>query len=114
MVAFCEEGGEGREHEVHEAVDVGHVAGEDLDDGLCEEELEGPFDGDAERGWDGALWVVEFGVKFIVSGFFAQFVALSLEEFGRVGFLEEHEAETLYNDCEDGCGVEAPSPRRVF
>lgn len=35
------EGWEGGEHQVHEAVDEGHVAGEDLDDGLGCQKPEG-------------------------------------------------------------------------
>lgn len=64
---------EGGEDEVHEAVEVGHVEGEDLDDDLRAEELEGPAQADLESAEDGAVRMVVFGAEAFVACFFDHF-----------------------------------------
>ena len=63
MVARCPERGEGREEEVHQAVEVGHVDGEDLDDDLGTEESERARYGAFHCVGEGAFRVLIFGVE---------------------------------------------------
>ena len=81
LVAGFPEEGKGREDEVHEAVEVGHVDGEDLDDDLGAEEDEGAGDGAFHGVGEGAFGVFVFGVEDRVGGFFAEFFGFDVEEF---------------------------------
>lgn len=104
------EAGEGGEDEVEDSVEVGHVDGEDLHDGLRAEEAEGAHEGVFERVGEGAFRVLEFGFEVRVAGLFAEPLGFLVQEFGRVGFFEEEKAEYLDDGVGDGGGVECPSP----
>ena len=76
-VAFGPEDGEGGEDEVHEAVEVGGVDGEDLDDGLGSEQAEGA-DGGLFEGFEEAAVRVVFGVEGLVAGFLDEFLGFEV------------------------------------
>ena len=82
MVAGFPETGKGREDEVHDAVQVGHIDGEDLDNELGTEEDEGAGDGAFHGIGEGAFRVLIFGTKGGVVGFFAEFFGSGVEELG--------------------------------
>jgi hypothetical protein len=92
VVAVLPEAREGGEDEVHEAVEVGHVEGEDLHDYLGAEELEGPDQGDSEGLGDGAFGVVVFCEECFVSGGFDELFLLAMKKNGSICFLQEEEA----------------------
>lgn len=114
MVGPCPQPGEGREHQVHQAVEVGHVAREDLEDGLGAEEDEGSLHGDFEGRGERAVRGVEFSVEVVITSFLDEFVALPGEELRGVGFLQEEEAEALHEGGEDCGRVETPPPGCVL
>lgn len=103
----------GGEDEVGYAVDVGHVEGDDNDDGLRGQHDDGALDAGAELGEE-RLVRVGFGVlrcvPVRVAGFLAEALGFLLEDFRGVGFAQEDEAEALYDDAEDGRGPEYPAP----
>lgn len=82
MVAGLPEEGEGGENEVHDAVKVGHVDGEDLNDELGAEEDEGAGDGAFHGVSKGTLGVFIFSAKGGIVGFFAEFFGFGVKEFG--------------------------------
>lgn len=108
------EGGEGREHEVHEPVEVHHVESEALDQRLRAEEAEGACEGDAEGARDGAVWVVKVGVQRRVARLLDETLLPPCKEHRREGLLQDEEADGLDDGCEDGGAVEDPAPRRVL
>lgn len=110
VVDALPEAGEGGEDEVEDAVEVGHVDGEDLHDGLRGQQAEGPHQGAAEGVGEGAFRVLEFGLEVGVAGFLAEPFGFLVQEFGRVGFSEEEEAGDLDDGVGDGGGVECPAP----
>lgn len=114
VVVVCPEDGESGEDEVHEAVEVGSVDGEDLDDGLGAEEAEGADDATFEDFQEGAVGIIVFGVEVLVAGFFDEFGGFDVQELGRVGFAEIEEAGKLDKSVGDGGSVEGPSPGCLF
>ena len=79
VVAGFPQYGEGGEDKVHEAVEVSHVDGEDLDDDLSAEEDEGSGDGAFHCIGEGAFRVFVFRVEGGVVGFFAEFFGFGVE-----------------------------------
>lgn len=73
VVSEFPEGGEGGEDEVHEAVEVGHVDREDLDDDLSAEEDKGAGERAFHSIGEGASGVFVLGVQGRVVGFFPKF-----------------------------------------
>ena len=61
----------GDEEHVQQAVQDGHVEGDEEDDGLLEEQLEGPDQEDSEAFAEGAQVEVLFGHELVVAGVFA-------------------------------------------
>lgn len=108
------EGWEGREHEVHDAVDVGHVDGEGLDDGLGGEEAEGADERGPKDLGEGLVLALGFGLVGGVVGVFTEGVSADAEDLGSVGFAEEEETGDLDDAVGDGGGVEDPAPGGVF
>jgi hypothetical protein len=101
------------QHEVHQPIQIRHVARQDLEDGLGAQQDEGALHSDFEGRGERAVGAVEFGVQCRVAGRLDELVALPREEFGRVGLLQKEEAEALDEGGEDGCGVEAYSLQLV-
>lgn len=83
---------EGRDEEVENAVDDGHVESHEGDDGRHEEELQRADDGVLER-------VAHFGISLelapevLVARFLAESFRLALEDEGGVGLLDEEPGE---------------------
>ena len=90
------EPGEGQQDEIHDAVEVGHVEGEQLDDNLSAEELEGTAESGFEGRGEGPVRVVPLGMQVIVSRLLDKFPLLVLQDDGRVRLLEEEET----GDCD--------------
>jgi hypothetical protein len=110
VVDALPEAGEGGEDEVEDAVEVRHVDGEDLHNGLRGQEAEGPHEGASEGVGEGAFRVLKFGLEVGVAGFIAEPFGFLMQEFGRVGFSEEEEAGDLDDGVGDRGGVECPAP----
>lgn len=108
------EGREGRENKVHDSVDVGHVEGEDLHDGLGGEEAEGTDKGGADDLRKASVEFLGFGMVRLVAGFFAELLGSYLEEFRAVGFPEDYQAADLDDSVGDAGGIEDPAPGSVF
>ena len=105
---------EGGQDEVHDAVDVADVEGEDLHDGLREEEAEGALEGGAEVLAELAVGGVELGVEVFVAGLLDQLDLFAAEDLGGVGLVEEEEAHNLDDDSGNAGGVEDPAPVAVL
>lgn len=105
---------EGGEHEIHQAVDVGHVACQSLDDGLCRKQTEGPNEGHPEQFDERFVGALLRRLVVRVSGGFAQFLGLRLQDYRGIGLAEEEEAQNLDGTVDDGGCVEYPAPGRVL
>ncbi len=88
-----EDEGVGRQEEVEQAVDEGHVDGEEGDDGLGEEQAHGAREvlGDELANVD--LDFLLLGVDAPVEGAAAELGGLCDQDGGRVGLLEEEQVE---------------------
>ena len=78
---------EGGQDEVHDAVDVADVEGEDLHDGLREEEAEGALEGGAEVLAELAVGGVELGVEVFVAGLLDQLDLFAAQDLGGVSLV---------------------------
>lgn len=90
-----------------------YVYREELDDGLGEEQAEGPDEGDAQDLGEGFVRL-EFGAQRRVARLFALARGFPLEQDGRVRFLEVEEAEELDHGVAHAGRPEDPAPGRVL
>lgn len=89
MVVFAPEGGECRDDEIHEAIQVEHEDCEDLDDGLRREEDERTDEGVGKDLSDGPIGHLVRAPKVRVAALFSQASGFVAKEGGRVRFPKE-------------------------
>ena len=87
--------------------------GEDDDDGLREEEDEGPLQRGPERAFETDRPVVRAVVAGVVGGF-AQCGGAPGEQDWREGLPQEEKADNLHQGVVGCCGPEHPAPGGVF
>lgn len=88
-LAICPgpEHGEGAQHEVHQAVKVGHVQCQDLDDNLRAQQPKRPRKGYLQRLRHRAFRMIIFRVKRLVSRLLDKLHLLLVQQDGRICFL---------------------------
>ena len=105
---------EGGQDEIQDSVYEADVEGQDLDDRLREQELEGSLERGGDVGGEFAVGSVEFGVQFLVAGDFDQLFLLAVEKGRGVGLLQVEHPQTLHEHGSDGGGIEHPAPGGVL
>ena len=105
---------EGGQDEIQDAVHEADVEGQDLDDWLREQELEGSLECSSNVSGELAVGSVEFGVQFLVAGDLDQLLLLAVEKRSGVGLLQVEHSQSLHQHGSNGGGPEYPAPGGVL